>query len=86
MLHIPPVLANATLVGVEEHSHHTALVFVPSVPFAGDGYVRVEIVAKGKLRYVYAYHDGELNTTVHYSGPYGDPERDERIEITAGPE
>ena len=80
-LHIPPVLRRCVFVGVEEHDHHTSLVFISNDPAVEGGIVRVVVRFKGKPLYVYTMYDPKSETLVHYEGVSGDPERDKHTEV-----
>ncbi len=76
-LHIPPVLRNAEFVGMTRKGTLTTMLFASrDRSIRGDGYIRIEIVFSGKPKFLYTRFDFETNTTTHYEGEYGDPERD----------
>lgn len=78
---MPPVLKGATLLGVEEGSHHTTFVFSTRDGGIKDGVIRIKALVTGHPLYLYTTVDRETGTLTHYRGTFGDPSKDEITDI-----
>lgn len=84
-LTVPRILQGAYFVGIEEHEHHTVLVFRPAKLLIDDGkqvgsfegLIRVSIICDGRPTYLYSVFDWQTKTLRHYEGEHGDPDDDD---------
>ena len=67
MEHVPPGNTRIVFSSPDDHGHLTL--------------VKVNVLAKGNLTYTYAMFDPDTKTSVYYSGPFGDPTKDELVSV-----